>query len=138
MHIAKLLIPLKIVAKKNRLIPIAVPLKKGKLGLWQYKGRQVRVAIIPDNVAQSFAREAKKLAKLQLPAGFQIIDYPVEVHEVFHYYKNEPDTSGCFESVADALEGVVWTNDKYLQRIFADKRKDNANPRIEILVKELF
>lgn len=137
MHILKLKIPMNMVAKKNRLIPIPVPLKKGKVSLWQHKGRYVRVALIPDGKFKSFEKEVQKITLSQLPAGFKPIERPVTLQATFYYKGNEPDTSGCLESIGDALEGIVWENDKYLQRIYGDKVRDKDNPRIELSVKEL-
>ena len=125
------------VAKKNRLRAIPVPLKKGKLSLWQFKGRPIRVAIAPDSKYKKFAKEVQKHAMSQLPKNFKPVNVPVCLQAAFYYKGPQPDTSGCLESIGDALEGLIWENDKYLKRVYGEKFHDKENPRIEIYLKEL-
>jgi Holliday junction resolvase RusA-like endonuclease len=61
---------------------------------------------------------------------------PVSVEAHIYYKGQQPDLSGALESIGDALEGLVWVNDKQIMswdgsRLFHDLN----NPRTEITVR---
>jgi Holliday junction resolvase RusA-like endonuclease len=61
---------------------------------------------------------------------------PIHVEAVFYFKGPEPDLSGCCESIADAMEGILWANDKQIESWDGSrKRHDLDNPRTEIRVK---
>ena len=48
-------------------------------------------------------------------AGLVPTSAPVSVQAVVHYKGQRPDLSGAMESIGDALEGVLWENDKQIE-----------------------
>lgn len=113
-------IPMRVVAKKNRYVPIPVYMRKGP-SMWAYMGKKARVALVPDGTYKKFEREIQKIVMSQLPAGFKPYSKPIAVYATFYFDGPEPDTSGCMESIGDALEGVVWENDKLIQWYHGEK-----------------
>jgi Holliday junction resolvase RusA-like endonuclease len=64
-------------------------------------------------------------------------DFPLHVYLQFHFdnHANEPDLDNCVKFVLDALEGIFWSNDKFVYRITAVKCF-NGNARTEVVIAE--
>jgi Holliday junction resolvase RusA-like endonuclease len=61
---------------------------------------------------------------------------PVSVEAHIHYKGQQPDLSGALESIGDALEGLVWVNDKQIMSWDGSRLyHDLDNPRTEITVR---
>ncbi|OPX91907.1 MAG: Endodeoxyribonuclease RusA [Pelotomaculum sp. PtaB.Bin104] len=61
---------------------------------------------------------------------------PVEVKALCYIKGHKPDLSGALESVGDAMQGIIWADDKQIfswdgSRVIHDK----DNPRTEITVR---
>lgn len=64
------------------------------------------------------------------------LESPVEVTALCFIKGQLPDLSGCLESVGDAMQGIIWADDKLIyswdgSRVIHDK----DNPRTEVTVK---
>ncbi len=68
-------------------------------------------------------------AYLQIPKS-----WPKKKRETAYYVDTKPDVDN-FKFI-DALNGVVWTDDKLATDLFINKRY-NPNPRLEIIVQEM-
>ena len=93
--------------------------------------------VLPSLAYLEWEKEARTDALLQLVKypGFRTLSCPVHVSAVFYYKGQQPDLSGCLESVGDCLEGIIWENDKQIEswdgsRLYHDK----SNPRTNISV----
>jgi Holliday junction resolvase RusA-like endonuclease len=65
-------------------------------------------------------------------------DFPLHVYLQFHFlnHKSEPDIDNCIKFVFDALNGIFWKDDRYIERVTAVK-VFNGNPRTEIIIMEV-
>jgi Holliday junction resolvase RusA-like endonuclease len=58
----------------------------------------------------------------------------VEAH--FYYKGIRPDLSGCMESIADAMEGILWENDRQIMSWDGSRlHHDKVNPRTDVTVR---
>lgn len=65
-----------------------------------------------------------------------LLDCPVSVAAHVYYKGPQPDLSGCLESIGDALEGMIWENDKQIISWDGSRlHHDKDNPRTEITVE---
>jgi Holliday junction resolvase RusA-like endonuclease len=61
---------------------------------------------------------------------------PLWVEAHIYYKGQQPDLSGALESIGDALEGLVWVNDKQIMSWDGSRLyHDLDNPRTEITVR---
>ncbi len=89
---------------------------------------------LPSKAYEEWERQARSWKFLFAPK--EPITAPVHVEAHIFYSGQQPDLSGCLESVGDCLQGVVWANDKQIiswdgSRLHHDKK----NPRTEIIVR---
>ena len=80
--------------------------------------------------------EARARAVILKNAMVQPLTCPVSIEAHIYYRGQQPDLSGCLESIGDCLEGIIWENDKQIEswdgsRLYHDKE----NPRTEIIVR---
>lgn len=93
-----------------------------------------RPVMIPSKAHKAWEDAARKAAW-----PFAIIPpLTCPVHIEAHFYTNgiTPDLSGCLESLGDALEGIIYQDDKQIyswdgSRVTAEK----DNPRTEVKVR---
>jgi Holliday junction resolvase RusA-like endonuclease len=58
----------------------------------------------------------------------------VEAH--FFFRGPQPDLSGCLESIADCLEGILWADDRQIESWDGSRlHHDLNNPRTEVTVR---
>ena len=95
-----------------------------------------RAMILPSKAYTAWEKEARHAARQQYRNA--PVDDAVHVVAKIYYKGQQPDLSGCLESVGDAMEGVLWMNDKLIMSWDGSRlEKDNANPRTEIEVKTI-
>ena len=96
--------------------------RKGKYGNYDPSAKDKR----------SFAIQAS----VSRPA--EPFDFPLHVYLQFNFdnHKNEADIDNLMKFVFDALEGIYWKNDKYIERVTAVKCF-NGNPRTEVVIREV-
>lgn len=76
---------------------------------------------------------------LQLPPKYRRpTTKPVSIKALIYYKGQRPDLSGCFESIGDCLESVVYVNDRQIiswdgSRLYHDLK----NPRTEVTIEKL-
>ena len=133
----KITLPGSIRSKKNSKQPLAIP-APGKSTLFkQYKNaglKPVRIIMVPSTAYKNWDKEARHAARQQYRGD--PVNRPVHVVAKVYYKGQQPDLSGCLESVGDAMEGVLWANDKLIMSWDGSRlEKDNANPRTEIEVR---
>lgn len=103
-----------------------------KMG-WQFCYHQ----IIPGTPYEKWEPEARLAVRTQLPLGFRIITESVSVKMLAYFKGAKPDLSGCEESIGDALEGLVWENDRQIASWDGSMCiHDLKNPRTEVWVDE--
>lgn len=61
----------------------------------------------------------------------------VEVRVWFVYPDNRSDIDGAIKGTLDAMNGIVWTDDRQVIRLEVEKRKDPDAPRVEIEIVEV-
>ena len=119
----KLILPGSIRSKKNSKIATMIG----------GKNTARRAMILPSKAYKAWEGPARKAATAQYRG--EIIDAPVHVRVTAYIRGPMPDLSGCLESIGDALQGVVWRDDKLIvswdgSRIYRDKEA----PRTEVEV----
>ena len=64
------------------------------------------------------------------------ISCPVSVEGHIYFKGQRPDLSGALESIGDALEGMIWENDRQIESWDGSRLyHDLNNPRTEITVR---
>ena len=67
---------------------------------------------------------------------FPVIQTPCHVQAMFYYRGPEFDLHGAMESLADAMEGLLYEDDKLIVSWDGSrKERDKLNPRTEITVE---
>jgi Holliday junction resolvase RusA-like endonuclease len=110
-------------------IPGSIRSKKNSKRIYSC-GRFKRV--LPSKAYCEWEEQARKIIHKRNP--LLTSDVTVEAH--IYYSGQQPDLSGCMESLGDCLEGVIWENDRQIiswdgTRLYHDKN----NPRTEIIVR---
>ena len=61
---------------------------------------------------------------------------PVSINAQIYYKGQQPDLSGCLESIGDAMESYLWANDKQIISWDGSRlHHDLKNPRTELTVE---
>lgn len=61
---------------------------------------------------------------------------PIAINAQIYFSGQQPDLSGCLESIGDCLEGYVWENDKQIVSWDGSRlHHDLKNPRTELLIR---
>lgn len=65
-------------------------------------------------------------------------DFPVHVYLQFHFdnRKNLGDIDNLVKFVFDALNGIFWKDDRFIDRVTA-VRVFNGNPRTEVIIRDI-
>lgn len=120
----RLIIPGSIRSKKNSKIACVIG----------GKNKPRRAIILPSKAHQKWEKEARKFIRefAIIPA----LTCPVHVEAHFYYKGPKPDLSGCMESLADLLQGVLYVDDGQIEswdgsRVFHSKE----NPRTEAVIR---
>lgn len=132
-------IPGSIRSKKNSRQPLAIP-SPGKSTLYKRYPKAglkpVRIINVPSKAYKEWESAAKADASKQYFGA--PMDGEVHVCAMIYYKGQQPDLSGCLESIGDAMEGILWADDKQIVSWDGSRRqKDNANPRTEVVVREV-
>lgn len=119
------------------LLPGSIRSKKNskKFGVIMRRGRRCRV-ILPSKAYSDWEEAVRDYVELFCRP--KLITGDVAIEAAIYYKGGRPDLSGCFESIGDCLEGVIWENDRQIvswdgSRLYHDK----ANPRTEVKILEL-
>lgn len=91
--------------------------------------------VLPSKAYEAWENQARLAASIQV-RGLKPYTEDLEVTALIYYKGQQPDLSGCLESIGDCLEGYLWQNDKQIKswdgsRLFHDLK----NPRTEITIK---
>lgn len=90
--------------------------------------------VLPSKAYENWEGEARRSmwGKAIIPP----LECPVHVEAHFYYKGPRPDLSGCMESIADCLEGIIWANDALIESWDGSRlHHDLENPRTEIIVR---
>ena len=117
------------------ILPGTIRIKKNSRRIFGY-GKFKKV--LPSKAYEEWEEEARARIPRQLHFAFHPIKGPVRVKMIAYFKGPEPDLSGCFESIGDCLEGLVYINDRQIKRWHGDSCliHDLKNPRTEIMVEE--
>lgn len=79
--------------------------------------------------------EWEKIVRAQF-VNCEPIKHPVSVEAHIYYKGQRPDLSGALESIGDALEGIIWDNDRQIESWDGSRlHHDLQNPRTELIIK---
>jgi len=82
------------------------------------------------------ARFSVSVQHLTLPIKDYYKDKSVSINAQIYYKGQQPDLSGCLESIGDAMEGYLWANDKQIISWDGSRlHHDLKNPRTELTVE---
>ncbi|HET9554918.1 MAG TPA: RusA family crossover junction endodeoxyribonuclease [Anaeromyxobacteraceae bacterium] len=98
------------------------------------RSKQGRLCKTPEAVAfcgrlQLAARKAMRGAK---PLAGSL-----SVGLTFHFANERPDTDGPIKPVLDALQRIVYVNDRQVRRLVVERAIDKQRPRVEVCVVEV-
>ena len=116
-------------------LPGSIRSKKNSKRIYK-QGKFTRV--LPSKAYLEWEELSRNAVSLQWPHDkpFTFLDRPVAVNAQIYYKGQQPDLSGCLESVGDALEGYCWENDKLIYSWDGSRlHHDKANPRTELTIK---
>jgi len=82
---------------------------------------------------RDWKEEVSLLARAQNP---KLIEGDVRA-EITFYLKRERDIQGSLKVLFDALEGIIYNNDKQIVDFRVFKKFDKENPRVELIIKSL-
>jgi Holliday junction resolvase RusA-like endonuclease len=90
---------------------------------------------LPSKAYETWELQARALFVMK-HFGFPTFTRPCHVQAMFYFKGPEPDLSGCMESVADCLQGLLYENDSQIVS-WDGSRKEHSkdNPRTEIMVE---
>lgn len=95
-------------------IPGSIRSKKNSKRIFA-RGRFKKV--LPSEAYEAWEREARLYVRAKNPGlcadGPLLCPVNVEAH--FFYRGPRPDLQGCMESVADAMEGILWADDRQIE-----------------------
>lgn len=85
---------------------------------------------IYEDVIRVYAKQAMIAARAELMAE------PICVELIFYLpdHRNEPDLDNLVKTVLDACNGIVYTDDRQVVRLRAEKLFDKAHPRTGIVI----
>ena len=73
--------------------------------------------VLPSLAYMEWEKEARISVNQQLLGSvyeIRLLTGPVYVNAQIYYKGQQPDLSGCLESIGDCLEGIIWENDKQI------------------------
>jgi len=89
---------------------------------------------LPSKAYETWELQARALFVMK-HFGFPTFTRPCHVKAMFYYRGPEFDLHGAMESIADAMEGLVWNDDKQIVSWdWSRKERDKANPRTYVEV----
>jgi len=110
--------------------------------VWSKKSKRVIQFKDPEVAAYELGIAGQARQQLE-KLGHTDRDIPVFLGPVVasfrFYFQRRPtnsDVANYFKSAADALNGIVWLDDKLIVRIHGEKFHDKLRPRIEVEVWE--
>jgi len=117
----KLILPNSIRSKKN---------SKRIYGFGKFK------KVLPSEAYLAWEEDARRAVVSQLSCDFKLITDDVSINAQIYYKGQQPDLSGCLESCGDAMEGILFENDKQIvswdgSRLIHCKE----HPRTEITIR---
>ena len=106
---------------------------KGGLRAWLY----AQMTIQPSKAYAKWEKEARE-SLYRDGWRLKVLTCSVRVKAIYYYKGPRPDLSGCHESLGDAMEGIIWENDRQIERWHGDSCliHDLKNPRTEVEVEE--
>lgn len=127
----------------NKKMQIVIP-------LWQTPlSHQANIGVRKDKWGRIITYKKSELAAFQQQLGMLIrsqctkrgikrIMGPYSCTASF-YLKNHrrPDMTNLWKTVEDSLEGILFDNDRYCEKLFLNIEYDELNPRLEIEVTPL-
>ena len=113
------------------------PRSKKNSKTWKQLGR--RRLLVPSDAFMRWQRDVCwQMRALTRGKKLPLIPaWPCVVTKCHVYFKGpEPDVHGCQESIADALQGILWEDDGQIQG-WDNVRKyhDKENPRVELTMQ---
>ena len=98
--------------------------------MYEHGGRGVRLT--PE--AKQFRKDAGWLVKSQ---GSEVCYVPIRVVLVFYKPRREGDIDNPLKATLDAMNHILWDDDKLIEELDIKLKMDVDNPRVELWVEEL-
>jgi Holliday junction resolvase RusA-like endonuclease len=117
-------------------IPGSIRSKKNSKSIIMVGGKNVprRPLLVPSKAYETWEKQAR--ASMWGKAIIPPLSCAVHVEAHFYYKGPQPDLSGCMESIADCLEGILWADDGFIYSWDGSRmHHDLDNPRTEIIVR---
>lgn len=90
--------------------------------------------VLPSLAYEKWEREAREIAWQD--AIVPPLLCPVHVSAQIYYKGQQPDLSGCLESIGDCLQGIIWADDRQIESWDGSRlHHDLKNPRTEVTVR---
>jgi len=117
----KLILPNSIRSKKN---------SKRIYGFGKFK------KVLPSEAYLAWEEEARRSVVSQLSCDFKLLTGEICINAQIYYKGQRPDLSGALESCGDAMEGILFDNDKQIVSWDGSRlHHDLKNPRTELFIE---
>jgi Holliday junction resolvase RusA-like endonuclease len=91
--------------------------------------------VLPSKAYIEWEKLARQSISRQLNTCLPPTKSNISINAQIYYKGQRPDLSGCLESIGDALEGIVWENDKQIISWDGSRlHHDIKNPRTELII----
>jgi len=70
--------------------------------------------VLPSKAYVEWEREARIFVIKQIGYNFKLLEEELSINAQIYYKGQRPDLSGCFESIGDCLESIVYKNDRQI------------------------
>ena len=116
------------------ILPDSIRSKKNSKRIYA-RGRFKKV--LPSKAYLAWEEIARLSIVGQIGCGWCLLKGEISINAQIYYKGVKPDLSGCFESIGDCLEGIIYANDSQIiswdgSRLWHDLK----NPRTEIVIME--
>lgn len=86
--------------------------------------------------AKSYKEDIGWIAKGKMMNKSSFINVMIKID--FYFKNNMTDTNNCIKLILDAMEGIVYVNDRQIVEEHYFRKFDKKNPRFEIIIEEYF
>jgi Holliday junction resolvase RusA-like endonuclease len=114
----------------NIILPGSIRSKKNSKRIFS-QGRFKRV--LPSAAYCEWEKQARASLVYVDPFPYKNL---IQVNAQIYYSGQQPDLSGCLESIGDCMEGIIWENDKQIISWDGSRlHHDLKNPRTELIIQ---
>lgn len=90
--------------------------------------------VLPSKAYCAWEKEARQTLWGQ--AIVPPLECPIHIEAHFYFKGRQPDLSGCMESIADCLEGIIYADDKQIYSWDGSRlHHDKDDPRTIVVIR---